>query len=421
MSNNDWTSKLREQMTDYQETAKDDLWIGISQSLHAQNARKARIIKIRRWSAVAASVALLGVSGGYVYLHQNSQKESILASVPTQSIESQSIKIDRTSVYATAKAQGSAKSCVEPSLGGSLVASLGLEGAKSEAVELVSADKTPECTAETLMAETSAASSASSAAASSATPSQIVSGKKAPKKTESLVYDDDFKSVAKQQTVDWNVQLYAENGLLLSNDNLGGKPMMSSSFQDGTDGENGGFAYVASAPYASLLKTPSAPKAKHHAPISMGVQVGVRVAPRLSLTTGVVYTRTSSEFTSSDFSGYDTKQVLHYVGVPLSVHYEVWGTKRLHTYVMAGGEVDFNVKNDTEIDGVTLEDGVKKDKAQFSGKASLGVQYDVIPQVGIYLEPGAKYYFDNKSEVENTFKDKKLNFNLQFGLRFNLK
>ena len=32
-----------------------------------------------------------------------------------------------------------------------------------------------------------------------------------------------------------------------------------------------------------------------------------------------------------------------------------------------------------------------------------------------------KYYFDNGSEIENTFKDKKWNFNLQFGLRINLK
>ncbi len=36
MSNKDWTSKLRDQMTDYQEPVKHDLWAGIAQSL-AQN------------------------------------------------------------------------------------------------------------------------------------------------------------------------------------------------------------------------------------------------------------------------------------------------------------------------------------------------------------------------------------------------
>ena len=87
--------------------------------------------------------------------------------------------------------------------------------------------------------------------------------------------------------------------------------------------------------------------------------------------------------------------------------------------MMAGAEADYNVKNDTEEEGVKKENA-KRDRVQLSGKASLGAQYDITPKVGLYIEPGAKYYFDNGSHVENTFKDKKLNFNLQFGLRFNL-
>ena len=85
MSNKDWTSKLRDQMTDYQEPVKHDLWAGIAQSL-AQNQpveevkgiaagnpvekiekdskgiekdSKARIVILKRWSAAAAAVALL--------------------------------------------------------------------------------------------------------------------------------------------------------------------------------------------------------------------------------------------------------------------------------------------------------------------------------------------------------------------------
>ena len=89
MSNKDWTSKLRDQMTDYQEPVKHDLWAGIAQSL-AQNQPvagengapenhpakrvekepKARVVTLKRWSAAAAAVALLGIGGSYVYLHQ---------------------------------------------------------------------------------------------------------------------------------------------------------------------------------------------------------------------------------------------------------------------------------------------------------------------------------------------------------------
>ena len=116
MSNKDWTSKLRDQMTDYQEPVKHDLWAGIAQSL-AQNQpaegvkgiavgnpinkiekdskriekdSKAHVITLKRWSAAAAAVALLGIGGSYVYLHQEDVEQgnaslSSHASTPAQS------------------------------------------------------------------------------------------------------------------------------------------------------------------------------------------------------------------------------------------------------------------------------------------------------------------------------------------------
>lgn len=71
MSNQDWTSKLQDQLADYQESVSHDLWAGIEQSLaHSETGKKARIVYFKRWSAAAAAVALLGISGSYVYLHQ---------------------------------------------------------------------------------------------------------------------------------------------------------------------------------------------------------------------------------------------------------------------------------------------------------------------------------------------------------------
>ena len=40
--------------------------------------------------------------------------------------------------------------------------------------------------------------------------------------------------------------------------------------------------------------------------------------------------------------------------------------------------------------------------------------------VGIYLEPGVSYYFDNGSFVETVYRERPLNFSLGIGLRFNL-
>ena len=49
------------------------------------------------------------------------------------------------------------------------------------------------------------------------------------------------------------------------------------------------------------------------------------------------------------------------------------------------------------------------------------MQLNIVKQLGVYVEPGVKYYFDNGSMVQNVFKDHPCNFSLQVGLRFNMK
>lgn len=48
------------------------------------------------------------------------------------------------------------------------------------------------------------------------------------------------------------------------------------------------------------------------------------------------------------------------------------------------------------------------------------MQFNLSSVVGLYVEPGVSYYFDNGSSVSNIYKEKPLNFNLEFGLRFSL-
>lgn len=159
---------------------------------------------------------------------------------------------------------------------------------------------------------------------------------------------------------------------------------------------------------------------KHYQPISIGLSVNIPISSVVSLSSGLVYTRLRSDFTVV-MSGnpMTTEQMLHYLGVPLNVQYRLWGYKGLKVYGVAGAEADYNVKARQELEGLTQE--ISRDRWQFSLKGGLGVEYDVIPQLGIYVEPGLKYYFDNGSRVQNFFKDKPTNFNLQVGLRWNLR
>lgn len=420
MSNQDWTSKLQDQLAGYQESVSHDLWAGIEQSLAQKNIesvssnpqtiasessestdlhvgseakknarvlhdsskvqKNARIVYFKRWSAAAAAVALLGIGGSYVYLHQEDVEKGNLQ---LASLSSPAVSADLQSAASQKKASDVLKKESENEI--SLLAE------KSDHKAL------------TRSTDHHAAAYASQS----------------------------YHFEKNEEVSGWSMQLYAENLTPslggVNSDASGGyndfsygtmAEPMPGVIPDPTAGGIYGEEYLL-ASYKAIQRNQQG-NAKHHAPVSVGLQVAFGIAPRLSLSTGLVYTRTSSDFYPyAPSSNYNVHQVLHYVGIPVGLNYEFWQSGGFHAYVMAGAEADYNVKNDTEEEGVKKENA-KRDRVQFSGKASLGAQYDITPKVGLYIEPGAKYYFDNGSHVENTFKDKKLNFNLQFGLRFNL-
>ena len=489
MSNQDWTSKLQDQLVGYQESVSHDLWAGIEQSLAQKNiesvstnpqtiasessesaelhvgsevkknarvlhdsseAKKdARFVYFKRWSAAAAAVALLGIGGSYVYLHQEDVEKGNLQlaslSSPAVSADLQSAASQPAPSHVVSADLQSTASQPAPSL----VVSADLQSAASQPAPslVVSADLQ---SAASQPAPSPVVSADLQSAASQKKTSDDVLKEKSENEISLLAEKSDHKALTRstdhhaaayasqsyhfeknEEVSGWSMQLYAENLT----------PSLGGVNSDASGGYND-FSYGTMAePMPGVIPDPTAGgiygeeyllasckaiqrnqqvNAKHHAPVSVGLQVAFGIAPRLSLSTGLVYTRTSSDFYPyAPSSNYNVHQVLHYVGIPVGLNYEFWQSGGFHAYVMAGAEADYNVKNDTEEEGVKKENA-KHDRVQLSGKASLGAQYDITPKVGLYIEPGAKYYFDNGSHVENTFKDKKLNFNLQFGLRFNL-
>ena len=487
MSNQDWTSKLQDQLADYQESVSHDLWAGIEQSLAQKNIelgssnpqsiasensesidlhvgseakkdarvlpdsseakKNARIVYFKRWSAAAAAVALLGIGGSYVYLHQEDVEKGNLQLASSQSapshVVSHVVSADLQSAASSVAVRQSAPSHVVSSDLQSTASSVAVR--QSAPSHVVSADL-QSAASQSKMGNTLVEESENeiSLLAENSDPAEPVSEDKATDSStdhKALTRSTDHHAAAyasqsyhfekNEEVSGWSMQLYAEN----LTPSLGGvNSDASGSYRDYSHG-------MMAEPLPGVIPDPTAGgiygeeyllasykaiqrnqqvKAKHHAPVSVGLQVAFGIAPRLSLSTGLVYTRTSSDFYPyAPSSNYNVHQVLHYVGIPVGLNYEFWQSGGFHAYVMAGAEADYNVKNDTEEEGVKKENA-KRDRVQFSGKASLGAQYDITPKVGLYIEPGAKYYFDNGSHVENTFKDKKLNFNLQFGLRFNL-
>ena len=444
MSNQDWTSKLQDQLAGYQESVSHDLWAGIEQSLAQKNIesvssnpqtiasessestdlhvgseakKNARIVYFKRWSAAAAAVALLGIGGSYVYLHQEDVEKAHLQLAASQSAPSHVVSAD----LQLAASQPAPSHVVSADLQSAVSQSAPSHVVSADLQSAASQKKTSDVLKEESENEISLLAEKSDYKALTRSTDH-----------HAAAYASQSYHFEKNEEVSgWSMQLYAENLTPslggVNSDASGGyndfsygtmAEPMPGVIPDPTAGGIYGEEYLL-ASYKAIQRKQQV-NAKHHAPVSVGLQVAFGIAPRLSLSTGLVYTRTSSDFYPyAPSSNYNVHQVLHYVGIPVGLNYEFWQSGGFHAYVMAGAEADYNVKNDTEEEGVKKENA-KRDRVQFSGKASLGAQYDITPKVGLYIEPGAKYYFDNGSHVENTFKDKKLNFNLQFGLRFNL-
>ena len=453
--NNDWTDRLRDRMADYEMPVGDELWANIEQSLAQDevfankndhsNHGVARSIVMRRFS-IAASIAAILAGSAYVYFHPwNEVAENEVAAIfdkgPKTFIDNRKTTVPKDSQAAIS--DNSQKSISDN--GQNAMSKDGLQTlsgggqnrnnilAQSNSVELVSSESALSLDLDT-----------QSSARSVNEKSETVPSSRSSRQVNSLITSEGDvmssaqngrRTVLAQSSMDeelgrkdkrlrggMKLQLYGENGFI-GKTSGGNSPVLMSSMPSSDPvyyDKNIKIANFFDERYMAMIPTSDLyEETKHHQPISVGMQVGFHLLPKLKLSTGLVYTKVSSDFISgvSDTRTVST-QDLHYIGIPLNLSYSVWEYKGLHTYVTAGGEGAVNIKNHTETDGEVKES--KRDKMQWSTNASVGIQYDFIPQLGVYVEPGMKYYFDNGSQIENIFKDKKLNFNIQFGLRFNV-
>lgn len=468
--NNDWTDRLRDRMADYQMPVGDELWANIEQSLaqdevfanknvHSNNG-VARSVVMRRFS-IAASIAALLAGGAYVYFHPwNEVAENEVAAIfdkgPKSFIDKRQTAVskngqksisndDRTALSANGQntnyddqtalsddgQNGMTKDGLHTSSGGGQTRNNIL--AQSNSVDLVSSESALSLDLDTQSSvrsvneksETVPSSRSARKVNSLITPEGKVMASAQNRRGAVLAQssmDEELGRKDKRHRGGLKLQLYGENGFI-GKTSGGNSPVLMSSMPSSNPvyyDKNIKIASFFDERYMAMIPTSDLyEKTKHHQPISVGMQVGFHLLPKLKLSTGLVYTKASSDFISgvSDTRTVST-QDLHYIGIPLNLSYSVWEYKGLHTYVTAGGEGAVNIKNHTETDGEVKDS--KRDKMQWSTNASVGIQYDFIPQLGVYVEPGMKYYFDNGSQIENIFKDKKLNFNIQFGLRFNI-
>ena len=164
---------------------------------------------------------------------------------------------------------------------------------------------------------------------------------------------------------------------------------------------------------------PGVAEIKHKTPFVVSLLARKNISDRWALESGVTYTRLSSTETWSFSSRPATEEVLDldYIGIPLKVVYSLYQNDRLNLYASAGGMVEKCVRGEVTSSLHQEKQKVSINNPQWSVSGNIGINYRLIDILGLFVEPGLAYYFDDGNSTKTIRKDRPLNLNLQAGVR----
>lgn len=406
MKHNDWTEQLRQRLNDAEVPAPENLWDSISQQLDAQGqqqdaedaqvAKKPHRVALLPWAAAASVVLIAGV-GMWWQLRSNTPDIAMLepAPHPITLTDNKAVVADAATANTKVSVANTKASAVNSHI--STTSTHAMLAYKDNTLAPTASNKEEEVMALT-MAEQEVQNEPIAEGAQRTTQTQAAHTAYHLPRTQHQASNTRWQVGVGTAG---NMNRYKSSGPIYVNS-------LSAVNTEYADNE-----MFRVSPYEQDTKDVT----HHDMPISIGFTASYSVTPRIALASGLVYTLATSSFQHGASMPKET-QTLHYVGIPLNLSYTVWGNSWLRTYIMAGAQADMNVKATLKADG--HKSNIDNDRAQFSVTGGAGVQLNVAQQLGVYVEPGVRYYFDNGSAVQTIFKEHPTNFSLQVGLRWNI-
>lgn len=167
----------------------------------------------------------------------------------------------------------------------------------------------------------------------------------------------------------------------------------------------------------------------HKIPVKVGLTARYNITGRLGVETGLTYSILSSSVkigNSETGKNWSTgSQTLHYLGIPLNISFNILNSRYVNIYLTGGGmmekSISGSIKTDEYVDGKfdrTLTTNISPKGLQWSVNAAAGIQANILPQLGFFVEPGVSHHFKNGSRVRSIYTDKPTDFSLGFGLRY---
>ena len=170
-------------------------------------------------------------------------------------------------------------------------------------------------------------------------------------------------------------------------------------------------------PLQARMKTGSkgyTDKYTHEIPVSIGVSARFRLTDRLSVNTGLNYTRynsTRNRRYNNTSRSESARQSVHYLGIPVRLDWMLVNRKHFNFYMGAG------VQMDKCLYATVGDERLHEKQFLFGVNGSLGFQFNIVPMVGLYFEPDFSYSL-NEGSLQTFRTREPFMISARAGLRF---
>lgn len=428
----DWTDTLKQKMAGYEERPSDELWAALSEKAGLQESRR-KVIPVWFWGLSAAAALMAGIFvvtkvndksvnalGGITADVEVSEPVDAEVSEPIDTAVPESVEMTLAEDLAEVKAR-KAKSAliaeavpVESRVGAGVVED-SAESADTSVLENQDVDAVPVESSVSAVAENVTSVNAEEQAAMSwdeylkETPSEKARARRSGGFSAGIVAGG---------AVGGNTFGSKPTAMV-----MGANPLAAGVTKtDWIDKDSKASAIVYNQPEVQE-------EYSHKIPVKVGLTVRYNITGRLGVETGLTYSILSSSVkigNSETGKNWSTgSQTLHYLGIPLNISFNIMNSRYVNIYVTGGGmmekSISGNIKTDEYVDGKfarTLKTNISPKGLQWSVNAAAGIQANILPQLGFFVEPGVSHHFKNGSRVRSIYTDKPTDFSLGFGLRY---
>lgn len=451
----DWTDTLKQKMAGYEERPSDELWAALSEKAGLQESRR-KVIPVWFWGLSAAAALMAGI---FVVTKVNDKSVNALGGITADVAVSEPVDAEVSEPIDAAVPESVERTLAEDLAEVKSAESVSLAdvavGRKQEAAKVgirqeVKARKAKSA----LIAESVPVESSVGAVAEDVT---SVNTEEYAAEVTSENHDAREAATVESDTVEQSEPAMSWDEYLKETPSEKARARRSGGFSAGilaggavggnTSGSKPTAMVMGANPLAAgVTKTDwidkdskasaivyNQPEVQeeysHKIPVKVGLTARYNITGRLGVETGLTYSILSSSVkigNSETGKNWSTgSQTLHYLGIPLNISFNILNSRYVNIYVTGGGmmekSISGSIKTDEYVDGKfarTLTTKISPKGLQWSVNAAAGIQANILPQLGFFVEPGVSHHFKNGSRVRSIYTDKPTDFSLGFGLRY---